>query len=81
MANTIPQMFIEKAESQPDVNVQYSKNEKGAFIPTTYRELLHNICSFAAGLNAMGVKRGDNIGLISDNRKEWLTADLAILGL
>lgn len=81
MANTIPQMFIEKAESQPDVNVQFSKNEKGDFIPTTYRELLNNICSFAAGLNAVGLKRGDNIGLISDNRKEWLTADLAILGL
>lgn len=33
---------------------------------------------FAAGLQGLGVKRGDNIGLISDNRQQWFVVDLAI---
>ena len=28
-----------------------------------------------------GVKRGDHVGVISDNRREWIIANLGILGL
>jgi long-chain acyl-CoA synthetase len=81
MAETIPQMFIEVAEAQPAIRAQLSKDEQGIFKPRTYAELLGDIELFAAGLAALGLKRGDRVGLISDNRKEWLVADLAILGL
>ncbi|MDX9957954.1 MAG: AMP-binding protein [Spirochaetia bacterium] len=50
-------------------------------MPTTYRELLEEVASLAAGFLELGIVRGDRIGLISDNRKEWLMSDLAILGL
>jgi long-chain acyl-CoA synthetase len=39
------------------------------------------VASLAAGFLELGIVRGDRIGLISDNRKEWLMSDLAILGL
>jgi long-chain acyl-CoA synthetase len=81
MAETIPQMFIEVAEAQPAICAQLSKDEQGIFKPRSYAELLGDIELFAAGLVALGLKRGDRVGLISDNRKEWLVADLAILGL
>lgn len=81
MAETIPRMFIEVARRQPDVIAQLSKDRNGEFQPTTYRALLELTSTFAAGLAELGIKRGDRIGLISDNRKEWLIADLAILGL
>jgi long-chain acyl-CoA synthetase len=81
MAETIPQMFIEVAEAQPTVSAQLSKDEKGIFKPRSYAELLGDIEVFAAGLATLGLSRGDKVGLISDNRKEWLVADLAIIGL
>ena len=37
--------------------------------------------NLAAGLHTLGVKRGSLVGLIRDNRKEWLAADFAILAL
>ena len=81
MANTIPQMYIEIAQRQPNVPVQLSKDAQGDFQPITYGELLKEISIFALGLGDFGIKRGDNIGFISDNRKEWLLADLAMLGI
>ncbi len=81
MAETIPRMFIEVAERQPEVIAQLSKDRNGQFQPTSYRNLLELTGAFAAGLAALGIKRKDRVGLISDNRKEWLIADLAILGL
>lgn len=81
MAQTIPQMFVEKVNEQPNAVAQLSKDDKGVFQPTTYAGLLEHAGLFAAGLRALGAGRGDRIGLISDNRKEWLAADLAILGI
>jgi len=81
MAQTIPLMFIEKAKAQPTVAAQFTKDGTGEFAPISYGELLADIESFAAGLAASGVARGDRVGIISDNRREWLVSDLAILGL
>ncbi len=81
MAQTIAQMFLEMTAKQPYAVAQLSKDGDGVFKPTSYKELKDAAASFAAGLKAIGVSRGDKVGLIADNRKEWLTADLALLGL
>jgi long-chain acyl-CoA synthetase len=81
MADTIPQMFIEITQKQPDITVQLSKDAQGKFQPTPYGTLLKEAGACAHGLQKRGIRRGDNIGFISDNRKEWLVADLAMLGL
>ncbi|MBL8968167.1 MAG: AMP-binding protein [Spirochaetaceae bacterium] len=81
MATTLPLMFMEKAQAQPTVAAQYAKDASGEFAPISYAELLADIAAFAQGLAKLEVQRGDRIGLISDNRREWLVTDLAILGL
>ncbi len=81
MAQTIPQMFIEVAQRQPTVTAQLSKDAKGVFQPTDYETLLEEVSICALGMRNIGISRGDNIGFISDNRKEWLIADLGMLGL
>jgi len=81
MAQTLAQMFLEIAARQPLTVAQLSKDSKGVFKPTTYQELFDNAAAFAAGLKKLGVVRGDKVGLIADNRKEWLSSDLAIIGL
>ncbi|HYN24152.1 MAG TPA: AMP-binding protein, partial [Pyrinomonadaceae bacterium] len=35
----------------------------------------------ALGLAALGIKRGDRVALLSENRPEWSITDLAILSL
>jgi long-chain acyl-CoA synthetase len=81
MADTIPQMFFEKVNANPDLPSQYSKNAAGEFEAISYSALLDDIRAFAAGLLEMGLSRGEHVGLIADNRREWLATDLALLGL
>jgi long-chain acyl-CoA synthetase len=74
-------MYIEVAQRQPDVTAQLSKDAQGTFQPTSYGTLLKEVSICAHGLHHLGIRRGEKVGLVSDNRKEWLIADLAMLGL
>jgi long-chain acyl-CoA synthetase len=74
-------MFLERVRSNPELPAQYSKEESGKFKATSFLDILADIKIFGAGLLELGLVRGDHIGLIADNRREWLIADLAILGL
>lgn len=78
---TIPQVLLQTVRTYPDTVAQLSKNDQGRFMPVSYTELFQEAGDFSAGLQVLGVTKGDPVGLISDNRKEWLVADLAILGL
>jgi long-chain acyl-CoA synthetase len=60
---------------------QLSKNREEVFEPTSYRDLYEEVKTVASGLHRLGVKRGEHVGLISDNRKEWMLTDLALLCL
>jgi long-chain acyl-CoA synthetase len=74
-------MFLERVQTYPDLAAQYSKDGSGEFQSTSFSALLEEVRLFAAGLLELGLARGEHVGLISDNRKEWLISDLAILGL
>jgi len=72
-------MLLRKmAGDWPHDPIQFYKDEKGVFHPTSFEELYTQARQFAAGLQKLGMKRGDNVGLISDNRRQWFVADLAI---
>src|SRR5215813_9834839 len=43
----------------------------------TYRELKERVDAFAAGLIALGLERGDRIGIWSPNNAEWAIAQFA----
>jgi long-chain acyl-CoA synthetase len=78
---TVPLVFQARVRSYPDIVVQAYKNEAGVFITRTYAQLYGDVLDFATALVSVGVQRGDHVGLISDNRREWLISDLAILSL
>src|SRR5688500_18688915 len=44
-------------------------------------EVVERVRRIALGLSQMGVKAGDRIAIISENRPEWSLTDLAILSL
>ena len=79
--DTIPKLFASICHDHGLTAAQLSKDADGRFQPTSYSELYAEVSDFAAGLEELGVRRGDHVGLLADNRQEWLVADLAILGL
>ncbi len=81
MYRTIVQMFDEKVTESPLAVAQMGKDSRGAFVPVTFIQLQERSRALALALRELGVKRGDAVGLLSDNRPEWLSSDLAVLSL
>ncbi len=79
MSLTIPQLLQDIAQRYPDNSAQLYKDETGRFIPRPWQELRLLVDRCAAGLETLGVKRGDHVGLISENRAEWFIADLGTM--
>lgn len=75
---TLPGLFRNRALAHPEIMVQAYRGPDGKFITRTYRDLYNDVLDFSVALNGLGVVRGDHVGLIADNRKEWLISDLAI---
>ena len=78
---TIPKMIQNSAEQFSEVNAQMKRVKNGQFEPVLYREMYQLGLDFGAALLSLGVQRGDPIGLISDNRAEWLYVDLGIMNI
>ncbi|MDD3823538.1 MAG: AMP-binding protein, partial [Sphaerochaetaceae bacterium] len=81
MYDTLPKLLQQITGSYGSHEVQLFKDDEGVFHPVTYQTFYAEVLQLAAGLHTLGVARGSAVGLISDNRKEWLAADLAILSL
>ena len=79
MYKTLPQMIYKKSQDFPKLNIQFSKNAEGTFLPITYKDFVKTMLDFSAGLLAIGEKEYSNIGLICDNRKEWLVCSMGIM--
>ncbi len=79
--DTIPKRFRSVASLYPNHAAVYSKNKQQIFISTTFNEFYRQAAVLGNALHDFGVKRGDHIGIISDNRKEWMLTDIAVLGL
>ncbi len=45
----------------------------------TYKETKEQACMVAAGLMALGIKKGDRIALLSESRTDWVISELGIL--
>jgi len=79
MEQTLPKMVRHIAGQYPDTAAQYFRNGAGEFDPVSYRDFFTIALNFGGGLLSLGIKRGDRIGFISDNRKEWQQADMGVL--
>ena len=79
MEKTLPLMLRARAKDNPEIVIQYYKDREGKYRSVTYRKFYEDVCFLAAGLVELGVKRGDRVGLIADNRQEWMLTDFAVL--
>ncbi len=78
---TLPKLVRKSAIQWPEVSAQLSHTKIGGYKEVNYHDLFESALDFAGALVDLGVKRGDRIGLIADNREEWEQADIGILAL
>lgn len=73
-------VLAQAAEATPDRTALRVK-QSGIWQDITWRDYAHAVDSFAFGLAALGVQDGDRVAIQSENRPEWLFADLAATAL
>ena len=81
LPKNLPLLLKMRAEELEDAVLQYSKDKSGKYLPYSYRQVYNEVISLALALKEIGIKRGANVALISDNRREWLLTDFALLSL
>ncbi len=77
----IPLLLRSRMVSCPEITLQAAKDRSGAFQMYSYKQVYDRVVEMACALQEIGIRRGDRIALISDNRREWLVADMALLSL
>ncbi len=76
----LPTLFFDRAEAFGDRPFLWHKKDD-IWHPQTWREVADTVTALANGLRAVGIASGDRVALVSENRPEWLIADLAIMSL
>ena len=71
-------MFFKRASQGGDRPFLWAKQD-GQWRSTSWRQAAETVASLAAALKRIGLRPGDNVMLVSENRPEWCMADLAIM--
>ena len=76
MAN-LYEVFAESAKKNADRHA-IGFLENGEIRHWSYSELLQKVDAFADALLSLGLKRGDRVGLLTENQPLWAVVDLAV---
>jgi long-chain acyl-CoA synthetase len=71
-------MFLAEAEKRGDAPFLWAKRNH-RYESLTWREAARQVGALSRSLRALGIKKGERVGLVSENRPEWMIADLAIM--
>ena len=74
---TLNDIFFAAVERNLDRIMLY--REAGKWVPIASREFGRGVARTARALHAWGVRRGDRIAILSENRPEWPMADIGSL--
>jgi long-chain acyl-CoA synthetase len=77
---TLNDIFQESVESYPHREL-FGTKKNGRWQWVTYREFGRDVEKMRGGLAALGVKKGDHVAVIANNRVEWAVAAYACYGL
>ena len=79
---TLYQMFEETARQHGgQAAVGFRVGKAADITKWTYDELAQRVKQFRRGLDAMGLRKGDRIAILAENRVEWAITDLAAQAL
>lgn len=71
-------MFFDQAATRGDAPFMWAKRGD-VFQPSSWQSVARRTAKLAQSLRALGIQRGDRVVIGSENRPEWVIADLAIL--
>jgi long-chain acyl-CoA synthetase len=71
-------LFLTRALEKGDKPFLWAKRG-GAWISITWADAARQVAALAAALKRIGLEPGDRVALVSENRPEWLIADLGIM--
>ena len=75
--DTFPQLLLHNAKTRPEREAVREKS-RGIWQTLTWRALADEVRALAAGLSAAGVRRGDYVGLLGENRPRLFAAMAAV---
>ncbi|WP_283743347.1 AMP-binding protein [Sideroxydans sp. CL21] len=75
---TITKLF-EASVAKFSNNIYLWEKQNGKYEGTTYKQTYDFVYKFGAGLTALGLQKGDRVGLISEGRNAWIISELGIL--
>ena len=76
---TLPKLFVERCKKYGASKAAMREKEFGLWRPITWQDYYDNVRSLALGFRAIGVRPGDKVAMIGDNRPEGLWAEMATL--
>ncbi len=77
MKKTIVDLFENSVKKYPQNTFLLEKTGK-KFEPTTYQQVQKEVYRLGAGLQALGVQKGDTMALLSEGRNMWIVGELAM---
>ena len=77
MKKTLVDLFEQSVQLYPNNTFLLEKTDK-VFEPTTYAQVKEQVYRLGAGLQALGVKKGDTMALLSEGRNMWIIGELAM---
>jgi long-chain acyl-CoA synthetase len=75
---SLPAMFFDEAGRLDDKPFLWAKRD-GRYQPVSWAAAARDVRRLALGLRSLGIRRGERVGLVAENRPEWIIADLAIM--
>ncbi len=74
--DTFPKLLCRNARTMPD-KVALREKEFGIWQSFTWREYHDQVRDFSLGLVALGLRPGENVAIIGENRPEWVWSEIA----
>jgi len=75
-ADTFPKLLRLNAHEHAS-EIALREKDLGLWREFTWQDYQHRVRDFALGMVALGLGRGDVIGIIGDNRPDWVSAEIA----
>jgi long-chain acyl-CoA synthetase len=77
--DTFPKLLA-AAAARLGARTALREKDLGIWQETSWRQYHDHVRDFSLGLVALGLRRGDKVAIIGDNRPEWVYAELAAQG-
>ena len=77
---TLPQSLKAIVKRQPE-RIALRMKDYGIWHDITWTQYYENVKKVAMGLHALGVKRGDHVAIVGENKPEWLFSAMGVMSL